>query len=186
MPYIGVYFVKEYLISNYIGESLAALIPALLSVIQGIGQDPGCFNETDPLTNITQLVAAPIIPRYSVQIYFFFMLLLVCISGVSFSLIHFLPIVIRERKVLATPQSESTEISLNSKDIKISDKKNLNKYFSKSFQRFSEKNFRENFVLLTIVFLVSFFCYGILPGVVSYSTLPYGKLIFYFVCLLNN
>ena len=71
MPYIGLNFVKEYLIPNYVGESLAALIPSVLSLIQGLGHDPGCFNQTDPLTNLTQLFPGTIIPNYSVRVSFY-------------------------------------------------------------------------------------------------------------------
>ena len=46
LPYIGGNFIKEYIIPNYIGESLASLIPSVLSLIQGLGQDPGCQNVT--------------------------------------------------------------------------------------------------------------------------------------------
>lgn len=98
MPYIGLNFAKEYLIPNYIGESLAALFPSVLSLIQGLGQDPGCYNYTDPDTNVTELIPAPIVPTYSVQLYFFFMFGLLCVSTTAFSLLNFLPYAIGERK----------------------------------------------------------------------------------------
>jgi hypothetical protein len=186
MPYIGVYFVKEYMIANYVGESLAALIPAGLSLAQGLGQTPGCYNETDPLTNTTNLVAAPIIPTYSVRVYFLLMLCLVCVSGVSFSLIHFLPIAVRERKITPSPPSEMSELSLNSNGIKTPQPliERLIDRLLRLIRKFSDKTFRGNCIMLAIVFFESFFCYGILPGLVSYSTLPYGKFEFVFVLLI--
>jgi hypothetical protein len=42
-----------------------------------------------------------------------------------------------------------------------------------------QRNHRiEQFVLLSYIALLSFTCYGVLPGLQSYSTLPYGNDIF--------
>lgn len=37
---------------------------------------------------------------------------------------------------------------------------------------------REVTVLLSLIFMLSFICYGVLPGLQSYSTLPYGNDIY--------
>ena len=44
--------------------------------------------------------------------------------------------------------------------------------------RIEKNNKIEKTILLSIIFCVSFICYGILPGLQSYSTLPYGNDVF--------
>lgn len=182
MPYIGTHFVKEYIIPNYIGESLAALIPSILSLIQGLGQDPGCSNFTDPSTNTTSLKPNKIIPNYSVQLYFLFMFGLLCISTIAFTLLNFSPIAKRERRNASTNKrsrtiSEKSEVDVSPENA-INSLTNLTLTDqSKSIvsQKPISKNQLEKFILLSIIFCVSFLAYGILPGLQSYSTLPYGK-----------
>jgi hypothetical protein len=96
LPYIGENFAKEYIIPNYIGESLAALLPSILSLSQGLGKDPGCHNVTNG--NVTKLDPMPINPNYSVQVYFILIFILLGISTLAFSCLHFSPLAIRERK----------------------------------------------------------------------------------------
>lgn len=214
MPYIGLNFAKEYLIPNYIGESLAALIPSVLSLIQGLGQDPGCYNYTDPVTNTTELTPITIVPTYSVQLYFLFMFGLLCISTTSFSLLNFSAIAIRNRKpkTLNDNHKEHSLTDENSKEVSstssISDTsknqeleevessptkaKTANSELISDSQvplnqssiTSSDNNVevssgsREEVILLTFTFFLSFFCYGVLPGLQSYSTLPYGNRLF--------
>ena len=45
---------------------------------------------------------------------------------------------------------------------------------------------KEKIILYTIIFWVSFICYGALPGLQSYSTLPYGNNVFNLSVNLSN
>lgn len=199
LPYIGTNFAKEYLIPNYIGESLAALVPSVLSLIQGLGQDPGCYNYTDPETNVTQLVPVPIIPTYSVQVFFLLMFGILCISTTSFTLLNFSPYARKHRKLLrpepefdaAADKEPSSNVSTLSES-KVSSNES-NKSPNGSFELINESRTplnppspsetlveistgsNEKLILLTFTFFLSFFCYGVLPGLQSYSTLPYGN-----------
>lgn len=205
MPYIGLNFAKEYLIPNYIGESLAALIPSVLSLLQGLGQDPGCYNFTDPDTNKTELVPNTIVPNYSVQLYFFLMFGLLCISTTSFSLLNFSKNVLKYRKPKTLNDdikedflnknskevSPSTTISDSPKQLSLDLKSSssnpdeindsqmpLNQSHATSSLYVEVSNgSREVYILLTYTIFLSFFCYGVLPGLQSYSTLPYGNFI---------
>ena len=49
---------------------------------------------------------------------------------------------------------------------------------------FSEK--RELAILLSLIFMMSFICYGILPGLQPYSTLPYGNDIYSYAVNLSK
>lgn len=203
MPYIGLNFAKEFFIPNYIGESLAALIPSILSLIQGMGQDPGCYNYTDPLTNQTNLYPNNIVPTYSVKLYFFFMFGLLCISTTSFSLLNFSSYARKHRKSKSLIDEDdddnnpvfADEISnKNGKKVSFSSAQSIGEtspqndstgYVNDSKAHQTEElarisaikirtNSREKFVLFAFTFCLSFLCYGVLPGLQSYSTLPYG------------
>ena len=163
------------MIPNYIGESLAALIPAILSLIQGLGEDKGCHNVTNAYNNGTDLVPVPIEPVYSVRIYFLLLFLLLCISTTSFSLLNFSSIAKRARTKnpdsppkkdhQVEPVSSSTDelefnVSLNNskeKILSVSDKKTPPSVATTDHTR-------EKIILLTVILGVSFICYGVLPG----------------------
>ncbi len=184
MPYISGNFIKEYIIPNYIGESLAALIPSVLSLIQGLGKDPGCHNVTDPSNNKTNLVPKEIIPNYPVQLYFILMFLLLCISTISFSFLNFSNLAIKERKpnaisnlksskidILITKSNESVQNKSESNDSENSQNNYLLQKPSSNFIRFlidknGSNDKMEKIVLNFYIFIVSFLCYGILPGTV--------------------
>ncbi|RNA09135.1 solute carrier family riboflavin member 3-A [Brachionus plicatilis] len=192
LPYIGTNFVKEYIIPNYIGESLAALIPSILALIQGLGQDPGCHNVTDPLTNKTSLEAIQIKPNFSVRLYFLFMFGLLCISTIAFTLLNFSPIAKRERKSAKISKrsrtvSEKSELEISPENA-INSQTNLTSTDQQKPVASPvpvETNRREQVFLLTIIFWVSFLAYGTLPGLQSYSTLPYGNNIFNYAVNLS-
>ena len=41
-----------------------------------------------------------------------------------------------------------------------------------------DKSQTEKIILLTLIFFLSFICYGLLPGLQSYSTLPYSNQVY--------
>lgn len=181
MPYIGLNFAKEYLIPNYIGESLAALVPSALSLTQGLGQNPGCYNSTDSETNETVLFPIDIVPRYSVSVYFLLMFALLCISTLSFTMLNFSRVAINERKNSKAKQ-EANSLS------ELKDEKKLSQDTIKNDSQMPlqinddlfvnvSNDSKEKLLLYVFTFFLSFFCYGVLPGLQSYSTLPYGNLI---------
>jgi riboflavin transporter 2 len=208
LPYIGSNFIKEYIIPNYIGESLAALIPACLSLAQGLGQSPGCHNVTravNSTTNVTTLEAIDIIPNYSVSVYFILLFILLFISTVSFTMLNFCSVskrcrinsknvVNNEPKNKVNPD-DCHMISSSNEDIEFKEPccSNMSK---KRIVRESEtallsddfnksKDDSEKLILLSIILCVSFICYGVLPGLQSYSTLPYGNDVFNYAVNLS-
>ncbi len=182
LPYIGGNFVKEYIIPNYIGESLAALIPSSLSLLQGLGQTPGCQNVTRD--NVTNLEPIAIAPNYSVQLYFILMFLLLCVSTTAFTLLNFSPIAVRQRKLHAISHNEGMKkravISPVLRSDGVNNSKSNNKITEieideylpndsinsltalepRPAERFSDKN--EQIILLSLVLGLSFVSYFLL------------------------
>lgn len=184
LPYIGDHFPKEYIIPNYIGESLSSLIPGLLAMTQGLQtSDEHCKSLT---TNLTNLTVQPIVnlhrPNFSVSVYFFLMFVLLLFSVLAFSLLNFSQSAIRYRK----PQ-KINRISFAAAQEEQDNDEGID---SMSVDNLLENNHRVDIitdpiehraeirVLLILIFLVTFIYYGYLPGLLSYSTMPYSPKFF--------
>lgn len=211
VPYISESFKKEYIIPYYIGETLFAVIPSVLAIIQGVGDDLGCRNVTVPGTvqilpeainmppqafkippearnttplltdlifNISQtyvLEPIPLNPKFPVSVYFHIIFVFLCFSSVAFFLINYLGRVQEHKQnknEINKPTSDSSNNTLLDKpEVKVI----LN----------NTCNYKEKITLFTINFFITFFFYGVLPGIQSYSTLPYGMFILISVNFLN-
>lgn len=180
LPYIGEHFIKEYIISNYVGEGLSSLVPGVLGILQGVGSisSDNCTTNLN-LTNstntsnqtLTETLAEA--PRFSVSWYFFFMFGLICLSAISFTIINFWDRMKANRKV----NDEST-IVVDQPTVK-PDRKDDEPCSA------SKDKFEIGF-LFCLTFLVSFVYYGYLPGIFSYSTIPFGIKYFHLATNISN
>ena len=175
LPYIGGHYTKEYIIPNYIGESLSSVIPATLAMIQGYQKNINCtlynlYNNT----NVSDVFYTKVSMNYSVSIYFVFMFVLLLISLISFSLLNHSKTAIDARKLVFESFNDivltesNTDSSPNTNSLSIS-----------SIPFINPEKKKEIYCLLSLAFLVSFLFYGFLPGLISYSTLPYGDAYFH-------
>ncbi|CAF0871517.1 unnamed protein product [Brachionus calyciflorus] len=163
LPYVGEFFAKEYIIPNYIGESLSSLIPGILAIIQGVGSPDECVNVTS-VDNSTITITG-VQTKFSVSVYFVLMGILICLSVASFTLINFLPYFKNMRK----NRQDGYENSLEK------DKSTLNRHDNNTIR-----------IMLFISFLGGFINYGWLPGLMSYSTIPYGGDFMYLAVNLTS
>lgn len=223
LPYIGEHFVKEYIISNYVGESLSSLVPGVLGILQGIESitSDNCSLANSTLTNVTNStsnettslnleltdpttgVETPKL-RFSVSVYFFFMFGLICLSAVSFTIINFWERMRAKRKVNAESNSnvessssmEKPSMGLRGDRLAVEMGVGLSDEANETTQASYEKvvasslrsqqasnsissNRKEISFLFCLTFIISFVCYGYLPGIFSYSTIPYGIRYFH-------
>jgi len=176
LPYITEKFPKEYIFAYYIGESFSALIPGALALIQGVTMNAECRNSTvltshvDELTQVTtqlykqKLTPVKLAPTFSVLIYFVVIFMFNCVSSAVYVLIDCLPFVKQHyRKSIG-----ETTIELKRDTEKVHGNKGL-----------SPEGFaKEKAYLLFLNFLVTFFFFGFLPGIQSFSTIPYGNMVF--------
>jgi riboflavin transporter 2 len=119
----------------------------------------------------TILVPKPIVPNYSVSVYYIFMFILLLISITAFSMLHFSKTAIKSRRIDSTESKKNKilpEDMIASKHI----------YETKNETANDKNSLKEQIILNVMLFFVSFVCYGILPGLQSYSTLPYGNYVF--------
>jgi riboflavin transporter 2 len=187
-------------------------VPSVLALIQGLGQDPGCRNVTSKSDTVTMadgnftdiyiLEPIPIKPNYSVSLYFLFMFALLCISTCSFTLLNYSKVAIKERKT--STKNSNTRVSpepsltyesnhILNDDNQSSSEAAIIKKSTEAVEKYGHASQNHSFferndkkILLTLIFFVSFFCYGVLPGLQSYSTLPYGNNVFNLAVNLSN
>ena len=175
MPYIIENYSKEYIIANYIGESLSSLVPGLLSVAQGYPKEEECFNSSSSF-NFSSIAAnqsnikADLVLNFSVSVYFLLMFVILSLSGVSFSLIHFLKFSKNQRRIKpAISESQVHDTKSESYDIKNSSS-SLDLYARDEIEN-KQKNetLPESKKILFLCYFYSFFVafiyYGIFPGI---------------------
>ena len=86
------------------GEGFSGLFPGLLGLAQGVGGEPDCQNQTQVVGNETEHVIVAVYPpaRFSVEVFFFCMFLLILVSAAAFSLLHFARFAQREKLAKAS------------------------------------------------------------------------------------
>lgn len=163
LPFIGDNFIKEYIIPNYVGESFSALIPGIMAMFQGIGSEKMKNCNSKDMNSTTNQIKLK--PKYSVSTYFIFMQILLIISILCFTALNYSSLGIQEKRKKRENHSFRMASLSGNVDLEIEETSfnNKNKIDTK----------RINF-LLFLTFLVSFTIYGYLPGLLSYSTIPYG------------
>ena len=96
LPYMA-NFKPQYMTAFYIGEGMCGFLPAMVGLIQGLGSDPDCRNISSIITNettgqnMTEYLIIPFYdePLFSVEIFFVFLLCILVISGIAFSVLNF-------------------------------------------------------------------------------------------------
>lgn len=181
MPFVTESFKKEYLIPYYIGESLFGVIPSFLALIQGAGEDAMCHNIT--IGNETTLQQVDIIPIFSVSNYFRIIFVFLALSSAAFILMNCLDLKRHQHDTNAktnTISHNNHHHDIDSNDVDQTSSKLLESEHGEVIKIVksdkSNNTRREKFILYALNFLITFFYYGVLPGLQSYSTIPYGKL----------
>ncbi|RNA09134.1 riboflavin transporter 2-like [Brachionus plicatilis] len=186
IPFITKFFKKEYIIPYYIGEALFALIPSVIAIIQGAGDDLGCQNVVTSVQkfdnfsnayflNETFLEPIALKPIFSVKTYFLIIFGFLSMSLIAFTLLNS-SVVKKEKNI--KPNEKLDNLCVNEFDNPLLHKP--------KFQTLETQHRKEKNLLLSLNFFITFCFYGILPGVQSYSTLPYGNNVFHLSINLSN
>lgn len=179
LPYIGEYFAKEYIIPNYIGESFSSLVPAVLALIQGF-QDEECDTLDQNKTSTSRIPKLVYKAKYSVFVYFLLIFFLLLISILAFSYLNNSDYAKRARKNRFSWVSADFALSDDTED-DISRREK-----EKQQQRNIKENQFEIRFLFILTVMVTFVYYGFLPGLMSYSTIPYSNKFFHLSITLSS
>ncbi len=199
LPYIS-RFKPQYITAFFMGEGMCQLIPSLISLLQGVGEDPIClnvtqinYNQTGNFSYTTFLIYPEYPdPRFSVQAFLLFMFGIMLCSSLAFTLLHFLPYCKKEHASTQDTADRKEEAFLDNGDVvndpNLEDKKDiaqLTEFATNEKQTDAEKEDTgsgrqpmpkwEFWYCQIYVFLGVLLMYGLVPGIQPFSTLPYGS-----------
>ncbi|CAG6015977.1 unnamed protein product [Menidia menidia] len=179
----------QYLTTYFAGEGLSGLVPALVALIQGVGQ-VHCTNKTSPAeawagnSSGGELQPDYQPPTFSVQVFFIFLSAMMVVCLAAFVLLNHHPAVARERKsdhyFCEDMEREKREqgLSLHAQTPEqkpmISPLDADRRRPRSSFGMGTYSNLEVVFIFVVLAW-VNALTNAVLPSVQSYSCLPYGN-----------
>jgi hypothetical protein len=152
---------------NYIGEAVSSSIPSAIVFFQNIpNNEHFCKKNNESLVESNDLKL-----NFSVSNYFGLNGLLIIAYLIAF-------IFIDRRKL----NKKSTKLIISTE---LEEDRTESEEFIKQLNKKKEFSV-EKFFLLSIIFLLCLLMYGVLPGIQTFSTLPYGDLEFNLSINLGN
>jgi riboflavin transporter 2 len=179
LTYIGS-FRGNYTTALYIGEGISSLLPSFFALLQGVGdeEEHDCNNKT-LIINTTTLRSTNLNvlkkqPRFSISVYFWLLLGTLIVSFVGFLLLEFLPSFQKEK------MNKNEILDEDDYEIVKEDNNKTNKNHINNNNKLIDK-----ILLLIAITVVAFVLYGFIPGLASYSALPYGNEIMHWCVTLG-
>nr|CAD7406763.1 unnamed protein product [Timema cristinae] len=112
MPFMR-HFRDIYLISYYVGEGLSGFVPSIAALVQGVGGNPTCINQTYE-NGTSHVVSYTSPPRFSTQSFFIFLFCMFLLSNISFILLNNLNWCKTEKVYLSTRKNSLRQSGQNS------------------------------------------------------------------------
>ncbi len=192
LPYM-IFFKPQYMTAFYIGEGLSGFVPGIVGLIQGVGSDPECHNQSILIHNETtgenyteyNIVAIVKPPLFSIEVFFYFLFGMLCVSGIAFTLLNFTEFCQRE-----TVQTQRSMNSYNKPVDNTDDTAEEHGPFEaiSSVEKVIELdedgeplkglNVWQFAFLLAVTAWVNGLTNGVLPSTQSYSSLPYSNMVY--------
>ncbi|XP_055325666.1 riboflavin transporter 2-like isoform X2 [Sitodiplosis mosellana] len=170
LPFMG-RFRECYLVSYMCGQGMNGLFTSILTLIQGIGV-PECIPDTDG-----KLIKYIPPARFGTQTFFLLVFGLLLISTIAFILLNKMEVC--KKELAAGIVMEGNEYYYENEDRHDVATGEV----PENVLNLSTFNYVK---LLSAMVLIGFFGNGIFPGLQSYSSLPYGFLIYHLVASLAS
>ena len=183
MPYMAVW--REIYLSSYlVGEGLSGLLPALMALAQGVGGNTMCenitiYNETYNF-NVTKLEPVSLNPRFSVTVFFFFLMAMMVASGVAFTLLENLPNIRTEKAAASSPNN-----SIAALDASHSNTQLMNTYSGLKTQAGGGMTVYVYWLMLAGQAWACSLTNGVLPSIQSFSCGAYGNVAYHLAVTLS-
>jgi riboflavin transporter 2 len=194
LPYMK-YYTNQYMSALYMGEGLGGLIPALVGLGQGVGGDPTCVNASvtkiNGTSNYTEIQIYPVYepPRFSVQIFFFVLCGIMCLSAIGFTCLHCIPF-FKKYQIRPDADTDTGKKTINNvkKPIYIVSEDGIEKVEDSAASEQASEAAAANktpskprisigkFILvLVLTGWINGLANSLIPATQSYSALPYGN-----------
>lgn len=181
MPYMG-RFREIYLITYLVGEGLSGFLTSIVTLAQGVGGVPQCIptNSTDGPK--FESFSTP--PRFGTRVFFLFVFAMFVISAIAFVLLNKLKMCKREYAAGTVTDGNDYKYE-KSKDIDITPTTDADEQgtpVTEDFKELSSLNYRFLMILQGVICLLG---NGVIPGIQSYSCLPYGNTAYHLTVTLS-
>jgi riboflavin transporter 2 len=190
LTYVGD-FRGNYITALYIGEGISSLLPSFFALLQGTGDDNSsdsmevnCINGTKKENNGTHEFPN-MSPRFSVSAYFWLLFGTLVISFVAFVSLDLWP-GFKKEKIGNHKKLKSTCSYVEKGEINQGQNMLLLAKNAKNDKIKKRNESLEKMILLIGITIVSFVLYGFIPGLSSYSALPYGHSIMHLCVTLGK
>ena len=198
LPYMA-QFRTKYMTAFYIGEGLSGFLPGIIGLLQYVGSESDCTNQTVIINHTEEGISHQLEVendslQFSVSTFFMILFAMICISGIAFVILHHLP---RCRKEHLQSHEFGAEVSANDEDNtdtgRILDDavtesngggKTQNVYVSNLVGSRADNTEHHRLSHLQYIFVLAVMAWvatiqnGMIPSIQSYSCLPYGSLAY--------
>lgn len=174
LPFMG-RFRECYLVSYMCGQGMNGLFSTFLALVQGVGGAPECIknNSTDGPEFIKYLPP----PRFGTKTFFLLVFVALVVCTVAFILLNTL-------NVCKEEFAPGTVFDGNKYIYNAEDQHDIaTGEIPENVLNLSPVSY---FKLLLAIFLIGFFGNGIFPGLMSFSSLPYGYVTYHLAVTLAN
>ena len=178
----------QYLTTYFVGEGLSGLVPALVALIQGVGvvqcQNASLAVGANKTADNSELQAIYLPAKFSAQVFFIFLSVMMVVSLAAFILLNHHPSVARARMndlyfsgdlgVGKKEQGLSLHAQTPEQKPMISPLEAVGRVPRSTFGRGTYSNLELVFIFVVLAW-VNALTNAVLPSVQSYSCLPYGN-----------
>lgn len=189
MPYLRD-FDDIYIVSYFIGEGLSGVLPSVVALIQGVGENTECNIDLNNITESVSLDAS--VTQFSGQYYFLFLTLVLVLSLIAFIILRYSPFVQSKKNSNSLMQSKIQLVDYkprNELDVNVSAShiQNVDRTFTEKeceatncspINKMNNLTEFRKIYLHMLIGICCFFSNGFLPSIQSFSCLPYGHLAY--------
>ncbi|XP_046751877.1 riboflavin transporter 2-like [Diprion similis] len=192
VPYLR-NFQEIHLVSFFVGEGLSGLLPSAVALVQGVGGNEDCKSPDLKSTNDT--ASSDQVPHFSPKIYFLFLFGLLVASTCAFWILEYSLVSQEKRDPRLSRVSHTPPHNRCPSDEKISSE--IPEFEPRTAEEVTESTSLQSDVtiaysgvvrsyLYVLIGLICFAGNGFLPGIQSYSCLPYGNVAYHLTVTLAH
>ena len=194
LPYMAI-FPAVYMSPYFVGEGLSGLLPSLVALAQGVGggSHTSCVNPTKAPVNTTNQTSANDTssgswgpgPKFSAEVFFWFLTGMMVACGLAFLGLNHLPIAKRQQVKHSTYDLDAKQNQAHEEGIELgsTEEKKGNPDEVDDAENLSTISI---IILLVILALVSGLSNGVIPAIQSYACIPYSYYIYHLTLTLSN
>ncbi|KAF7651906.1 hypothetical protein LDENG_00104010 [Lucifuga dentata] len=181
----------KYITTYFIGEGLSGFIPGVVALAQGVGIAK-CVNFSQPAGNQTEngnswmLQTEYLPPNFSIQVFFFFLAAMMCISLAAFCALNRLLDRFKLSSKNLMPDTAASVCSGLDNPGAETGGEEVNQQAEGTCQSNSKYSVYQLTFIYFMVVWVNAATNGLLPSVQTYSCMPYGNLAYHLSAALSS